>query len=177
MVSPTSRNQIKRLANEIRTTLGLYDEVFFPVLDVLEHALPMLDPTFTCEIVPDVEMGYDQANYNPVTNTMKIRESVYLGAYGNNGRDRFTIAHELGHYFMHDTITLSRVEPGVKIPAYKNPEWQANTFAAAILMPDHIIAGLGPDRISKQCGTSYDAANIAYVQLQKIKTTKSELSR
>lgn len=152
--------------------LGLHDEAFFPVLYVLECVLPMLDTEFSYEIVPDIEMGVDQANYNPVTNTMRIRESVYLGACKHNGRDRFTIAHELGHYFMHDSVALSRVESGVRVPAYKDPEWQANTFAAAILMPDHIIAGWDPVQISKRCGTSYNAANIAYIQLQKTKTTK-----
>lgn len=48
-------------------------------------------------------------------------------------RDRFTIAHELGHYFLHSiqgemSIVADR-------GASKRVEWEANWFAAAFLMP------------------------------------------
>jgi Zn-dependent peptidase ImmA (M78 family) len=53
----------------------------------------------------------------------------YTGPY----RDRFTIAHELGHYFLHS-------EQGrIPIVAFRKGstriEWEANWFAAALLMP------------------------------------------
>lgn len=53
----------------------------------------------------------------------------------SNRRDRFTIAHELGHYFLH------YLEPEVDGPRTfgrgerNRAETQANIFAAALLMP------------------------------------------
>ncbi len=167
MVAPVSRKEIKDFANDIRKCSGLPDVGFFPLLDFVELVLPQMDPEFTFCVEEDWRMGNDQANYNVQNKTMKLRESVYEGACRGNGRDRFTLAHEIGHYFMHNDVVLSRAEPGSRIPAYRDPEWQANTFAAALLMPDHLIDGLTPKQIAKKCGTSESAAAIAYKNLYK----------
>ncbi|NVO05016.1 MAG: ImmA/IrrE family metallo-endopeptidase [Rhodoferax sp.] len=58
---------------------------------------------------------------------------VYLSAFTGPLRDRFTLAHELGHYFIHSNqgaipIRASRKGTG---PI----ETEANWFAAALLMP------------------------------------------
>lgn len=58
---------------------------------------------------------------------------IFLSAFTGPLRDRFTIAHELGHYFLHSnqgkkTIAASRKGSG-------KLEWEANRFAAALLMP------------------------------------------
>ncbi len=59
----------------------------------------------------------------------EIRISGLTGAE----RDRFTIAHELGHYVLHSKCGEE------KIQADRNGstpvEWEANWFAAALLMP------------------------------------------
>lgn len=167
MVAPTSRKKIKDFASYIRNCFGLFDIGFFPLLDFIEIVLPQIDPEFNFCVEEDWEMGNDQANYNIQNKTMKVRQSVYEGACCGNGRDRFTLAHEIGHYFMHNNIMLSRVESGIRIPAYRDPEWQANTFAAALLMPDHLIIGLTPQEIAVKCGTSNSAATIAYENLYK----------
>lgn len=49
-------------------------------------------------------------------------------------RDRFTIAHELGHYFLHSQqgeipLIAARLESDLA-------EWEANWFAAGFLMPE-----------------------------------------
>ena len=65
-------------------------------------------------------------------------------------RKRFTIAHELGHYFLHlnkdgefidRSYDLFRVEDDIQTNANKDKlkEVQANKFAAAILMPRELI--------------------------------------
>lgn len=171
-VSPASRQDIKQLALTIRKRCGLEHVPYFPVVDMIEKVLPLLDKGkngFNYEILEDREMGKDEANYNPVTNVMRIRASVYDGACAGNGRDRFTLSHEIGHYFMHRDVdlTLSRIENRKSVPAYCNSEWQANTFASAIMMPDHIISGLEPEEIAHFCGASISAAEIAYKQKKR----------
>lgn len=59
-----------------------------------------------------------------------IRTSPFAGAL----RNRFTIAHELGHYFLHSDVgkkpILARREGTDRV------EWEANWFAAGFLMPE-----------------------------------------
>lgn len=61
------------------------------------------------------------------------RFRIVLSPYPGEYRNRFTVAHELGHYFLHS-------EAG-KRPLYatrqagSRAEWEANWFAAAFLMP------------------------------------------
>ncbi|MGP9838027.1 ImmA/IrrE family metallo-endopeptidase [Arthrobacter sp. 179] len=60
---------------------------------------------------------------------------VHLPPMTSDRRDRFTIAHELGHYFLH------YLEPGMTGPRpfkrgqQNRVETQANIFAASLLMP------------------------------------------
>ncbi len=76
---------------------------------------------------------------------------ILLPTYTSPRRDRFTIAHELGHYFLHSS-------QGEKpIVAYRQGstriEWEANWFAAALLMPE--------DEFKKACRKASSIAVIA----------------
>lgn len=66
---------------------------------------------------------------------------VYVSNYVSELRNRFTIAHELGHYFLHYLFQRGHVEKwAFRAKRYTNAkhdrsEWEANWFAAAFLMP------------------------------------------
>lgn len=58
---------------------------------------------------------------------------IYLSTFTGPLRDRFTLAHELGHYFVHSgqgEIALRAARRGSG-----QLEWEANWFAASLLMP------------------------------------------
>lgn len=86
---------------------------------------------------------------------------ILLPRYTSPRRDRFTIAHELGHYFLHS-------QQGEKpIVAYRRGssriEWEANWFAAALLMPEEPFRRAmntlqNISAIAEQFGISEDAA-------------------
>lgn len=59
-----------------------------------------------------------------------IRLSVFAG----NRRNRFTIAHELGHYFLHSKGGKARIR--VARAGSGRIEWEANWFAGAFLLPE-----------------------------------------
>lgn len=62
---------------------------------------------------------------------------IVLPAHTGPSRDRFTIAHELGHYVLH--YLWSPEKAGGRMMATRRGsdriEWEANWFAAAFLMP------------------------------------------
>jgi len=61
--------------------------------------------------------------------------TIYIPRVTSPQRDRFTIAHELGHYILHSLFG----EDPFPFNRKKNPndrvEWEANWFAASFLMP------------------------------------------
>ncbi|MFC4403340.1 ImmA/IrrE family metallo-endopeptidase [Gracilibacillus xinjiangensis] len=167
IAEPTSRKNIRNLTRLIRDQFELSDERYFPVIPFLEFGLSQIDSDFSLEIAPKNEMPNDYALTFPETNKIKIRQDVYDRAIDGVPRDRFTIAHEIGHYIMHRPgfFALARNHNKEKIPSYKDPEWQANTFAGEILAPLNIIKGLTKEEVSRQCGVSL---KVAEIQLNKL---------
>jgi len=57
------------------------------------------------------------------------------------GKSRFTIAHELGHWEMHPHLNQLQACTAADIYGYRGSpeELEANTFAAAFLMPDFLL--------------------------------------
>lgn len=88
------------------------------------------------------------------------------------GRQRFTIAHELGHYL------LGHVRPGQVTTINREPdpgdspaERQANQFAARILAPACVLWGLdlhSADVIAETCGISMQAAAFRAERMQEL---------
>lgn len=169
MVKGRSRNDIERTAKLVRrisSVLTKSESLYFPVVEFVERLAVTTDEesgecVLNLDVVPDRDLPGEYAHYCPKTNTMMVRESVYIGACQGTGRDRFTIAHELGHFFLGHgrTYAFSRVDGDV--PAYADPEWQANIFASMVLMPRDRIRGLSPAKVVAQCGVSLQAAEIA----------------
>ena len=94
--------------------------------------LPEHDREFVFEVVSDDDMPDEYAVTLKKKKKIIVRESVYYGACDGNERDRFTIAHEVGHYLMHSKQSLRLARSSRKIKTYEDPEWQANTFAAEV---------------------------------------------
>lgn len=164
VAKPRSKRDIEQVAYNIRKTLKLEKYLYFPIVEFIENILPQIDTNFSyeyCELADMPKNTY--AFYNPTDNIMHIREDVYEAACKDDGRHRFTLAHEVGHYFLHsEDVILRRSASKFEIKPFENPEWQANTFAGALLIPNNLIKNMSISQIASQCGTSYQAAEIAY---------------
>ena len=101
-VKPTSRQEIWTYVRDIRRTLGVEAALYFDVVWFVENIMPELFPDFVFEVCTQEELGDLHGKTIPRKNKICIREDVYIGACAENGRDRLTIAHEIGHFFMHD---------------------------------------------------------------------------
>jgi hypothetical protein len=97
----------------------------------------------------------------PVSFCLAVTEETYVNLLGKQGRARFTLCHELGHLVMHSVLLLrqskylaavaglSRRTPMASHPHFRDTEWQADTFAAALLMPR-----AGVERLARERGSA-----------------------
>ena len=140
IAAPLGRKDIRKKAQAIRLIAERFgcipDGTWFDIIRFVEHVLPQIDSKFTLEIVSLGEMRDLHGETLPEECTIKIREDVYLRACNGEGRDRLTIAHEVGHYLLHGdrTVRLTRVQPGRRVKTFCAPEWQANAFAGEWLV-------------------------------------------
>ncbi len=67
------------------------------------------------------------------------RFQIFLASHTGPTRDRFTIAHELGHYVLHYLYPNQNGKKIERLEAQRygsgRVEWEANWFAAGFLMP------------------------------------------
>lgn len=172
IVSPRSKETIRTFAHTILDSLQL-DGRQVPILKVLEFAVG--DDEYSFEVLDRAEMiqlfGEDAEGITSHKHNMiGLRTDVYFGAFNGNGRDRFTAAHELGHYIMHANEGLAlprRCEPNTK--AYCDSEWQANQFAREFLVDVRQLHHYrSAAEIAHHFGVSLKVAAIQYEEAKKM---------
>jgi Zn-dependent peptidase ImmA (M78 family) len=160
LAPPASRQNLREAAFNLRKTLGLENQLYFPVVEFLEFAMPQLIPDFEYEILPVEQMGNKHGETQPDNRKIALRADIYERAVNGEGRDRFTVAHEIKHCLFDDSerVKLYRVAPDYVIKRYVDPEWQADAFAGELLIPYHLMRGLSIDEIVRKCGVTKSAA-------------------
>lgn len=161
-----SRLKIRGLASYVRKISGYEKCTFFPIVQFIELVLGDPDNSdFNYEIVEPWEMEDMYGSTNTGTKVMKIRRDVYERAVEGVPRDRFTLCHELGHYLLHQPTLMSYARG--EIPRYRQPEWQANTFAGELMAPYDLVKNMSVEEIMESCGMSKQAATIQYNEYHK----------
>jgi hypothetical protein len=141
-----------------------HDLIEFPIMDVLEFRLGAVFEGFYIDIREKESMGEDEGRIIGGTKGLALREDVYEGAWGGNGRDRFTACHEFGHFLMHRTVTMARTREATD-KIFCDAEWQADTFAGTLLMsPCHLGRFGDPDDAARQCGMTGAAAKVMWAK-------------
>lgn len=161
--TPLSRSAIRAFTNTIRKVTGLTNEKYFPIEEFLEIVMPQMDEDFVLEVLTHREMASNHGLAYPEEKVIMIREDVYEGAVKGNARDRFTLAHEVGHYFLHrkERVSFARnLGTAEKLQPFRDPEWQANAFAGELLAPPHIIKNMSVFEVMRYCGISAQAAQV-----------------
>ena len=165
-VKGMSKREIRELAKMIRKKCGLDRTYNVPVCHFFEWIMEKLFPDFEWEIVPDYTMTEEGVTFSGAKK-IEIRQDVYVAACNGDGRARFTIMHEVGHFILHgpNRIALCRLSPGENISKFEDPEWQADAFGGELLMYYPLIKNLSTNEIAEKCGVTPRAARV-----QKSKT-------
>ncbi len=170
LIEARSRKDLSYMAAQARAETSCYDKLYMDVVPVLDR-LCHLYKNFNYQILADNELP---ANLHALTDIVNgeivIKESVYNRACEGHGRDRMTIAHEIGHFYtiLQSNTPLQEIDCLDGYPAYRNPEWQAACMAAEFLAPSELIKDLTPVEISNSCGISLEAANNQWLNSQRL---------
>jgi len=163
-VPPLSRKQIRQRADDLRSALRIAGP-YFPVIDVVEFVFQKEINGFVLDVwsTDDMNNAFGHATHAmtyPNELLMILREDVYRGARKDNGRDRFTVAHEVAHVVLHRAAGMAMRLPA-ELLAFENSEWQADAYAGEILMPlPFVLECRTVDEIVKMFKVSYEAARV-----------------
>lgn len=129
-------NQIEELAKRIRDKFNIESDEF--AIDITKLAT-----LIGCNVY---EVSFTDNN---IAGTFEIKNDdkiINVNQNDKEERKRFTIAHELSHYILHnnDDGSASHIDYRQPLNYYKDPkdlkkEIQANMLAAALLMPRDLV--------------------------------------
>jgi len=156
--SPMSRVRIRNITNAIKKQFDVPTDKPFPIVKFLEYALVGIG--FNYRVLPDNAMRGVYAEAIPEKGLLLISEATYNGACAGVPRDKFTIAHEIGHLLMHTPDRVIFARSANKIESFVDPEWQANTFAGELLVHTDSINGLSIGDIANKYKVSFTVATI-----------------
>jgi Zn-dependent peptidase ImmA (M78 family) len=171
-VPPRSTENIRQSANKIREVLNVVSNSSVEKLDIVEVIdilLPQCIPQLEVNIIQNDKMGEDHGRTYPDKFRVELRESTYVGAFNGSGRDIFTIAHEIGHLFLHqNAASFARAKQPSVVKPYENSEWQADQFAAELLMPyDLCLNCINALEIQYRFGVSKSAAENRFKSINR----------
>jgi MoaA/NifB/PqqE/SkfB family radical SAM enzyme len=157
---------IQSAATSLRRAGKLGNREKFPILHLVELETGTVLPDFELHVEPTGEMPGVAAYVAEFPLRMVISEETYEAAFNNQGRARFTVAHELGHLMLHrpylQTADSRAMRTSKQLSTFSRCEQQANEFAAELLLPEQVVqtAGLDPDTLSERCDVSKTAAEV-----------------
>lgn len=161
--------QIRFLADFFRKKFGV-DEL--PLGTVIERMLEDGVVDALEDNDPFFKSGAE-AKYVPEAGCIFLKQSDYEACVRNTmARSKFTFWHELGHMCLGHSLSFSRGEgiEGSEIKAFESSEWQADQFAAEILMPLETMTKekiFTVEGLVNRFGVSWEAASVRIRQLQR----------
>lgn len=135
-----SDNDIKQSATTLLNCVG-YSEGRVDLVDVCTHLSTSLIYTEKTIRTPDGALILGHANFD--------KKIISINPHLNEDRERFTIAHEIGHIYLNHSLFLNSepiLENDLIIDRenlinfnYDRLEFQANIFASHLLLPENIF--------------------------------------
>jgi Zn-dependent peptidase ImmA (M78 family) len=112
---------------------------------------PKLSPPIDIEriaVSSGIQVVRTVADWNESGFLLRDQDRALIGINSRNSarRQRFTIAHELGHWYLHkskhlivDQSVMIHKRNNISSQATSQQEIEANQFAAALLMPERFV--------------------------------------
>jgi Zn-dependent peptidase ImmA (M78 family) len=154
------------------------------LLEKYGHGKPPIDVVRLCQQL-NIELAVEELE-DEISGVLMVQEQpvIVVNRSHSRARQRFTIAHEIGHFVLHrtpkDAVFVDRAalqfRNQVSSKGLDPNEVAANHFAAALLMPhsmleadlrsiDESITAVHVIRLAKKYGVSEQAMNIRLARL------------
>ncbi|QMV42666.1 ImmA/IrrE family metallo-endopeptidase [Cohnella cholangitidis] len=153
--------KVERLAYSILEEFKI-TEPHVPIRNIAkELGISVIDEDFSDSDISGMLFRDEEENIN----------IIGVNSSHSKNRQRFTIAHEVGHFLLHKGET-THFDRGAFRVNYRNSlsstatnkeEIEANTFAAAILMPEHFIIPAIEQKLSDGLDISDDINEIGEI--------------
>lgn len=164
---PTSRLELISIAKDCKTVWKI-EELFFPIIKIYDDLMDAKKLFYL--VVEDSDPIFKDENelayYSYNENLVYIKESVWMEAEQNIGRSRFTLTHELCHYLLIRVLGFGYKEVQKEPVKYKDPDWQADFLAGALLMDFDKTEGMSVSELIDLCKVSEEAA-IVHISASK----------
>jgi antitoxin HicB len=199
VVRPEIDRTAPRSYPEVAAHAERFAELAFPREVAAGKAIPITDLLVSRRVTDTIGRPVDVRRDESLTEEavcehrgglvlLGFRPDVWDRAVAGNPRFRFTVAHEIAHAALHagdlarhrgrafrDTVNPTQKLPP-DVPIYESPEWQANAWAGAVLMPSvavrRSIQNLGPDAgdlIAQQLAANFQVSlQAATIRLEKL---------
>lgn len=164
-----SELEIAELAHNFRVKLGIANDSYIKIIDILEFEICKFIPEFRLIVKRDIELDTTAATtIDPPR--IYVRETVYDAACDGDHDSRSILAHELGHLLMHVDIDgamqknyLGYSDQIKGMNLTESSEDQADVFARNFLVPVYIAFRKRShiDELSSSTGTSRKLARTA----------------
>lgn len=154
--SNLSKADIEDIAEMVRKSLGYKPgDDLVPVIEQLGGKVDYLDFHTWLEDGCDTIKVYGEGNF-----------TIWLSRVGGLLRNRFSLAHELGHYILHSRVGTIEMHATRSLIS-ERVEWEANWFAAAFLMPRHLFEERWAKSTSVEDLASYFLVSPSAVDVRK----------
>jgi len=132
--------------------------------------LLFLKSTYGLEVKNQSDLQYDLSDRLILAWTSFSEKTIFINSsLVNTNRYRFIVAHEIGHFFLHNKLQISKYKYEALEDSKQNfalgtyilenernwIEWQANQFASTLLMPKMAILrqlGIQQDKLGRRIG-------------------------
>ena len=156
---PTSRLELISIAKDCKTVWKIKD-LYFPIIKIYDDLMDAKKLFY--QVVEDNDPIFKDENelayYSYDENLVYIKESVWIEAEQDIGRSRFTLTHELCHYLLIRVFEFGYKEVEKEPKKYKDPDWQADFLAGALLMDFEKTEGMTVAQLIDLCKVSEEAA-------------------
>lgn len=137
--NPLTIKDIEKIALNTRKQFNIKENEAFPILEVLEDLFE--NKLLSVQYLEDNDAIFEidtPAKYNSFENFIYIKKSVIEEYEAGVYRANFTLAHEFFHYIQTKVLEFDFFNDQSQ-GSYEDPEWQANEFAAQLLIPTRYI--------------------------------------
>lgn len=159
-VPPLSRRSIRQIVHKLRQIAcelegRLNDVPYFNIVRFMDLTLAKHFDGYTLEVLSVEDMrsqhGEAHAMTFPTDQLIQVRQDIWERAEAGYGRDRLTLAHELGHLFLHCKQGYARKLADSTVKTYRQSEWQADAFGGELLVAANFI---------QKCASASDVARL-----------------